>query len=97
MLIATEVKRKWAIKFTSQCTTSEIFIIYNRQTIHKHFIIDLLSEAASGRNKGLMGEVTIETNTRKKTWIWDTQKKLKTCKSTRKAILYNFFTWNNNS
>lgn len=60
MLIVTEVKREWAIKFTSQCTTNEIFIIYNRQTIHKHFIIDLLSEAASGRSEGLQLKLILE-------------------------------------
>lgn len=77
MLIATEVKRKWTIKFTSQRTTSEIFVIYSRQTIHQHFSLDLLPEAASGRSDSLMGEATTEINTRKETWIWDIQNKLK--------------------
>lgn len=71
MLIAAEVKRVGTIKFTSQCTTSEIFVIYSTQTIHKHFILDLQSEAASD---SLMREATIEINTRKDTWIWDIQK-----------------------
>lgn len=69
MLIVTEVRRKRTIKFISQCTASEIFMIYSRQTIYKHFFLDLLSEAASGRSDSLMGEATIEINTRKETQI----------------------------
>lgn len=67
MLIAREVKRKWIIKFSSQCTTRKIFVICGSQTTHKHFVLDLLSEAASGRSDSLMGKATIDINTEKET------------------------------
>lgn len=90
MLIAAEVKRIRTIKFSSQCPTSETFIIYSTQTIHKHFILDLQSEAASGRSDSLMREATIEINTRKDTWIWDIQKKLKTYKAHLRLFCVTF-------
>lgn len=53
---------------------SEFFMIYSREIIHKHFTLNLLSVAASGRTDSLMGEATIEFNTRKKIWIFGFEK-----------------------
>lgn len=62
------------------------------QTTSKHFILDLLSEAASGRSESLMGKLqsAIEINTVKESQIWDIKNKLKPKKRRHKTILCNF-------